>query len=57
MNDPWIGRSEGMRCQTCTCFCPKGDKADEKKGEFGRCRAHAPTMRGFPVVWGMELVR
>ena len=54
MNDPWAGRSEGMRCKTCTSFVPKGDKVDEHKGQFGRCRAHAPTMRGFPVVWGMD---
>jgi len=21
------------------------------RGEIGRCRRHAPTMNGFPVVW------
>lgn len=42
--DPWAGRSEGMRCSTCMWFV-------RKKGEVGRCRRHAPTMSGFPVVY------
>lgn len=41
--DPWEHRSERMRCRTCMWFV-------EKKGEIGRCRRHAPTMGGYPVV-------
>lgn len=46
-NDPWANRSEGMRCRTCIWFVPKdpGYGAD-----IGRCRRHAPTMGGYPVV-------
>jgi hypothetical protein len=54
VSDPWAGRSEGMRCKTCISFVPKGNVVDEAKGAFGRCRAHAPTMRGFVPVWGMD---
>lgn len=45
--DPWSNRSEGMRCRTCIWFMPKdpGYGAD-----VGRCRRHAPTMGGYPVV-------
>lgn len=42
--DPWAGRKRGMRCETCIWFVPK-------KGAVGRCRRHAPTMSGFPVVF------
>jgi Pyruvate/2-oxoacid:ferredoxin oxidoreductase delta subunit len=44
---PWIHRSKNMRCRTCMYFCPK---AGTKKG-VGRCRRHAPTMSGYPVVF------
>lgn len=43
-NDPWQHRSEGMRCQTCMWYTPKKD-------DIGRCRRHAPTMNGYPVVY------
>ena len=52
--DPWAGRIIGMRCASCVFFVPKGDHVDETKGPFGRCRRNAPTMKGFPVVWGMD---
>lgn len=42
--DPWANRSEGMRCKTCMWFAPKKD-------DIGRCRRHAPTMSGYPVVY------
>ena len=44
--DRWAHRSTGMRCFTCLFFVPK--KIDPT---IGRCRRHAPTMSGFPVVW------
>lgn len=45
--DNWQGRSEGMRCKSCAWFVPK---AGANKA-VGRCRRHAPTMSGFPVVF------
>ena len=52
--DPWANRNKGMRCETCIFFCPKGETKDPLKGRFGRCRRNAPTMKGFPIVWGMD---
>jgi hypothetical protein len=52
-NDPWIHRSEGMRCATCIWFVPKKHNSMQE-GELyklGRCRRHAPTMNGYPVVY------
>ena len=43
--DPWKHRSVGMRCSTCMWYVPKGDS------NIGRCRRHAPTMNGYPVVY------
>jgi hypothetical protein len=43
--DPWAHRSEGMRCKTCVWFVSKGETG------IGRCRRHAPTMSGYPVVF------
>lgn len=42
-SDPWEHRSVGMRCTSCMWFVPKG--------AIGRCRRHAPTMNGYPVVY------
>lgn len=57
MDDPWIHRSKGMRCTTCMYFVIKRkteevalDKINDK-GHIGRCRRHAPTMNGYPVVF------
>lgn len=50
MDDPWVHRSDGMRCKTCIWFVPKQPSA--KLGyDLGRCRRHAPTMGGYPVVY------
>lgn len=48
--DPWAHRYEQMRCKTCMWFAPK---AVLRPGEIhvGRCRRHAPTMTGYPVVF------
>lgn len=54
-----------MRCETCMWFCPKVAEPkeptipEEKSGalpcarvySIGRCRRHAPTMNGYPVVY------
>jgi len=51
--DPWIHRSEGMRCKTCIWFVPKiaNAKLDSTTFDLGRCRRHAPSMNGYPVVF------
>lgn len=58
MDDPWKHRSAGMACTTCMWYVPKVSQADEvaqvaqvSKPEIGRCRRHAPSMGGFPVVY------
>ena len=43
--DNWKDRKEGMTCERCVYFVPKGESA------LGRCRRHAPTMNGFVPVF------
>lgn len=47
--DPWAHRSQGMRCQTCMWFVRKLPNV-----AIGRCRRHAPTMNGYPVVFNTD---
>jgi len=47
--DNWIHRSAGMKCSTCMWFAPK--KNENGGYTLGRCRRHAPTMNGYPVVY------
>ena len=42
--DNWLHRSAKMKCRTCMWYMPK-------KGNLGRCRRHAPTMSGWPVMF------
>lgn len=56
--DNWKHRSSGMKCHTCMWFVEKHDdrlqdknEVASERGNVGRCRRHAPTMSGFPVVW------
>ena len=56
--DNWKYRSQGMKCGTCMWFVEKHDDrpkdtngVSSERGNVGRCRRHAPTMNGFPVVW------
>ena len=46
--DPWKNRSKEMSCKTCMWFVEK-ESTTEKT--LGRCRRHAPTMNGYPVVF------
>jgi hypothetical protein len=52
--DPWVHRAEGMRCRSCIWYVAKvptnPNKPEDYRG-LGRCRRHAPTMNGYPVVW------
>lgn len=52
--DPWKHRSEGMKCSTCMWYVPKvkaGQEVPLFYHRLGRCRRHAPTMNGYPVVF------
>ena len=49
--DPWSHRSENMRCRTCMWFVQKIRNGDSEGVIVGRCRRHAPTMEGYPVVF------
>ncbi len=54
--DPWKHRSAGMQCATCMWYVPKVNHAlhthtDPSSPPIGRCRRHAPTMNGYPVVF------
>lgn len=51
VEDNWIHRSAEMRCRTCMFFVIKGDKQD---GRIGRCRQHAPTIKGWPVIFDSD---
>lgn len=56
--DPWKHRSSNMRCSTCIWFVPKaveGLVAMKQDARIvGRCRRHAPTMGGYPVVFSTD---
>lgn len=49
--DPWKHRSSGMLCRTCMFFVEKVRSEDYDGSVVGRCRRHAPTMNGYPVVF------
>jgi hypothetical protein len=55
-NDPWIHRSSGMRCSSCIWFVEKKTNPELSPNMdiakvVGRCRRHAPSMNGYPVVY------
>lgn len=47
--DPWAHRNENLRCGTCMWFVEK-----VPSDEVGRCRRHAPTTSGYPVVFNND---
>lgn len=49
--DPWAHRSDGMRCGTCIWYVKKVLRPGLGESSIGRCRRHAPTMNGYPVVY------
>ena len=57
-DDNWKHRSAGMVCATCMWFAEKGahkeDAQSEGRRAFGRCRRHAPTLSGYPAVYGSD---
>lgn len=50
--DPWKHRSDGMQCSTCIWYVAKNGPMGVQ--EIGRCRRHAPTMSGYPVVFPID---
>lgn len=59
--DNWKHRSERMRCGTCMFFVPKAAPPEPghiatapREGKIGRCRRHAPTLNGWPVVFATD---
>ena len=54
--DNWIHRATGMLCGTCMWFVSKEidtrkDQSGDRNAFKGRCRKHAPTLNGWPVVF------
>jgi len=52
--DPWKHRSSGMKCKTCLWFVPKNAECETVPPDdyrVGRCRRHAPSINGYPVVY------
>jgi len=51
--DRWAHRSAGMLCQTCMYYVKKVEDTGPRLGsvEVGRCRRHAPTINGWPVMF------
>lgn len=60
--DNWKHRSKGMACKTCMWFMLKApirfdhkeldaDHMPKEVVNIGRCRRHAPTMSGWPVMF------
>ena len=55
ISDPWQHRSAGMKCKTCMWFAVKETVVQpDERGNVGRCRRHAPTMNGYPVVFATD---
>jgi len=54
-NDPWRHRNKRMFCLTCVWYVEKiKDERSKNTVPIGRCRRHAPTMNGYPVVFEMD---
>ena len=59
--DNWKNRGQAMRCATCIYYVSKVSGADGDyaplsdagaiESAIGRCRRHAPTMNGWPVMY------
>jgi hypothetical protein len=54
--DNWKHRSKGMKCSSCMWYMAKGtaQPAASTRRDLGRCRRHAPTMSGFPVMFASD---
>ncbi len=60
MDDNWKHRSSRMKCDSCMWFVIKVASVEQNEDKrvdaanFGRCRRRAPTMSGFPAVFGTD---
>ncbi len=52
--DNWVHRSNNMRCYTCMWFVEKKTDVQKSGPAIGRCRRHAPTMNGWPVMFSSD---
>ena len=53
--DMWAHRDSMMVCTSCMWFSLKVSyELDGDLMFFGRCRRHAPTLSGFPAVYGND---
>ena len=52
--DNWKHRSEGMSCATCMWYVQKVAKNPGRAKALGRCRKHAPTLGGWPVMFAAD---
>ena len=58
--DNWNRRSEKMVCRACMWFVPKPPLSQlvavetPPSDRLGRCRRHAPTLGGWPVVFAAD---
>ena len=43
--DNWQHRAANMLCGSCMWYVPKAG------GKIGRCRQHAPTLKGWPAMF------
>ena len=53
IDDNWKYRSANMRCMTCMWFVHKA-VTNDKPLHLGRCRKHAPSMKGWVPVFGTD---
>ena len=54
-NDNWKNRSLKMICKTCMFFVGKDTNVVQTSDYFiGLCRANAPTMKGWPVIYSSD---
>jgi hypothetical protein len=49
--DNWKHRNKKMKCDTCMWFAEKIAIEGGTRPITGRCRKHAPTMNGWPVMF------
>ena len=55
MEDNWKHRSSKMKCGTCMYFVEKHSVSIQSSDNvIGRCRANAPTMKGWPVLFSKD---
>ncbi len=64
--DNWKHRSQGMKCLSCMWFVEKARRPKRVPGPneeaptegdsepFGRCRKRAPTLSGWPAMFGTD---